>query len=89
MGTPLAPDAQGDLLQVVQPLDIAPHAQDELLLPHLDRAPAHLAVAALDGHADIGDREVVGAQLGRIDRHLVLLDEAADGRHFRHALDRR
>ena len=43
-------DADGDLLQIIQALDVAAHAQHEFLFRHLDGTAAHLAVAALDGH---------------------------------------
>jgi len=32
-------DADGDLLQIIQALDVAAHAEDEFLLAHLERAP--------------------------------------------------
>ena len=57
--------AHGDFPQVLEILDVAAHAQDEFLFRQLDGASADFAVAALDGHADVGDGEVVGAQLGR------------------------
>ena len=80
-------DADRDLSQIVERLHVPAHAQDEFLLRHLDRATADLAVAFLDRHAHVGNREVVGAQLGRIDRHLVLLHEPADRRDLGHAFD--
>ena len=78
--------ANRDLLQVVNALDVAFYPEDELLFGHLDGAPADFAVAALDGLADVGDGDVVGAQLGGIDGDLVLLDVAADGSDLGDAL---
>ncbi len=54
-GDAVRADTDGDLLQVVQALDVAADAQDELLFAHLDRSAAHLAVAALHGHAHLGE----------------------------------
>src|SRR5438094_888905 len=44
-------DAEGDLLEIVQTLDVAAHAQDEFFFCQLHRAPTDLPVAALNGHA--------------------------------------
>ena len=49
---------------------------------------ADVAVAALDGAPDLGEREAVGEQRVRIDLHLVLADVAADARDLRDARDR-
>ena len=45
----ILPDADGDFPEVVKALHVAAHAQDEFLFGQLDRAPSHLAIAALDG----------------------------------------
>ena len=50
----------------------------------LDEASAHLVVGHPDRFGDHGERNAVGRQLVRVDRHLVLLLEAADGCDFRH-----
>ena len=81
-------DPDRNLAQVVETLDVAAHAQDEFLLRHLDGASPDLAVALLDRHADLGDREVIRPQLRRIDRDLILFHKAADRRDFGDALDR-
>ncbi len=78
-------DAHGDLFQVIEVLDVALDAQDEFAFGQFDRTPADLAVAALDGLAHLAQRKVVGAELGRVHRHLVLLHEAADGGDLRDA----
>jgi hypothetical protein len=45
-------------------------------------APADVAVRVADHLRDLHQRDAVGAQLHRIDRHLVGLHEAADRGHF-------
>ena len=47
-------------------------------LRHLDRAAADFAITLFDRHADVGDREVVGAQFRGIDSDLILFHEPAD-----------
>ena len=89
MGTPLSPTPDSGLAQFLDVLDVAFDAQDEFLFRHLDGASADFAVAPLDGHLDLRERQVVGAQLHRVHGHLVLLYEAADRGDFRDALDRR
>ena len=80
-------DADRHLSQVLQPLYVTPHPEDELFLCHFDGAAADFAVAFLNRHADLGDREVVSPQLGRVHGDLVLLHEAADRGHFGDAFD--
>ena len=77
--------AHGDLPQIVQALHVTLDGQDEFAFGQFERASAHLAVAAFDGHAHVLQRQVVGAQLGRVHGHLVLLHETADGRDLRNA----
>ena len=69
--------------------DVALDAQDVLGLRHLHDAAADLVVGALDRLPHLAQRDVVGAQLLRIDRDLILLDEAADAGDLGDALDRR
>ena len=80
--------ADGHFFEIVEAGDVAFDAQDEFTLGQLQGAAADLAVAALDGGADILQRQVIGAQLGGIHRHLVLLHEAAHAGDLRHARDR-
>ena len=67
-----------DLLQIGQALDVAAAAHRELGFRELDRAPAHVHVAAAQRFADFGERNPERLQPPRIDHHAVLLDEAAD-----------
>jgi len=76
------------LPQVVQSLEIAPHAQYELLFRPFEGAAADFAVAAPHGRGHVGDRQVVGAQPNRVHSDLVLLDEPAHRGDLRHAFDR-
>ena len=78
-------EADGNLFQVVEAGDVAFDAQDEFTFRQFQRTAADFAVAAFDGRADIFQREVIGAQLRRIHRHLVLFLKAADRGDFRHA----
>jgi len=56
--------------------------------PQLDEPPARLAVAAPHGLDHFADGNVVSLQTVGIDVHLVLPDEATQGRDFRHPRDR-
>ena len=67
-----------DLLEVGQVLDVAAAAHRELGFGKLDRAPAHVHVAAAQRFADLGERNPERLQPPRVDDHAVLLDEAAD-----------
>ena len=76
---------QADLLDVVDPLDVAPSPHHVLTPGELDDPAANLLVAHPNALDDAVDRDVIGEQLVRIDRHLVLLDVSADGGHLGHA----
>ena len=75
-------------LQIAQAPDVAGGAHHVFGLAHLHQAPAHVVVAALDGLFDPGQRDVVGQQCFRLDLDLILLDVAADGGDFGHAVHR-
>ena len=81
-GQPPGVNAQGNPADVFQGLDIAQAPNHELLLGEFEGARAHIAVACLNGGADSGDRNVVGAQFFRVDGDLVLADKTADARHL-------
>ena len=86
---PAAVGPDRDLLQVGDRLNVAAAAHDVLGAAELDQAPAHLVVRAADGIDHLAEREAVGEQRRRVDLHLVLLDEAADGGDLGHALHAR
>ena len=71
---------QDHLLEIGFRLHVAAPANHELAAGELEQAAADLAVARPDGLGHLHDAEVEGAEPVRIDRHLVLLDEAADRR---------
>ncbi|MNJ31979.1 hypothetical protein D3C77_266340 [compost metagenome] len=79
--------AEGDLLQILHALQIAACAHHVLRFRHLDDGGAGLLIAQLDGGFDKGDRDAVGAQLVRIDPHLILAHHAADCGDFGDAID--
>ena len=71
--------AERDLLQILDAFQIAIGAHHVLRFRHLDDGGAGLLVALLDGGLDKGERDAVGAQLVRIDPHLVLAHHATHG----------
>ena len=79
-------NAEGNIANIIEAPDVAAAAHHELRFPHLHHATAHIAVAALDGHAHFLQREIVGQQLVGLHHDLVLLDEPADGSHLGHAV---
>ena len=80
--------AQRDMAQIIQFVHVAGRAHHVLGLCHLDDRTARLLVAPLYGLPDPGQRQAIGTQLVRVEHHLVLLDHAADGGHFRYAVQR-
>ena len=76
-----------DALQVVERIDVAGGADHVLGLGHLDHPAAGFHVAALDGTANGGQRNAVGAQPVRVHHHLVLAHHAADGRDLGNPFD--
>src|SRR5207247_1009720 len=74
---------QADLLDVLDALEIASAADHVLAAGHLDDAAARLAVALANALDDAVDRDRVGKELVRVERHLVLLDEASHRGDFR------
>ena len=76
---------QHDLRDVVDALEIAAPAHRMFGLAELDHAPAHVAIAAGDRLAHVVERKPQRQQTLRIDDDVVLLDQAADARHFRDA----
>ncbi len=70
-------DADRNLAQILQRLDVALAAHHELGLGHLDQPAAHVDVAALNGLFDLGQGHTVGAQFFGIDLDLVLPHKAA------------
>ena len=80
-----------DLAQIVFAMDVSPPSDHLFVTRNLDRAAAGVLVGLAYRPHDICDAHAVGAKLHGVDLHLVFLDEAADGRHFRdprHALER-
>ena len=74
----VGPRADRRLRQLARVGDVALGAQDVLGLRHLHDPAADLVVGALDHLPHLAERDVVGAQLLRIDGDLVLLHVAAD-----------
>src|ERR1019366_8710252 len=74
--------AQRHGLEVGRISDIAPAAHHVFPPRKLQHAAAHLLITAANLFDDLVDRDFVGLQLVGVDRHLVLLDEAADGGDF-------
>ncbi len=68
-----------DLLQILHAFQIAVGAHHVLRFRHLDDGGAGLLIALLDGGLYKGERDAVGAQLVRVDPHLILAHHAADG----------
>jgi hypothetical protein len=83
-GNPPVIHLQRHGIKVVDALDIPQPPDHEFGLAHFHQAAAHIRVAALDGHADFLDGDVVGPQLVGVHDHLVLLDISADGGHLGH-----
>ena len=77
--------AEGDRLQILRRVDGAEPPDHQLPLRRFQDASAHIAVAALHGAADLGDRNAEGAQAVGVDPDLVLAHEPADAGHFRDA----
>jgi hypothetical protein len=73
---------QHQVLDVSPAAQIAAAAHHVLGLGHFQRAAADIAVGIADHLGDAHQRDAVGTQFDRIDGHLILLDEAADARHF-------
>ena len=71
-----------DLLQILDAFQIAVGAHHVLRFRHLDDGGAGLLIALLDGGLDKGERDAVGAQLVRVDPHLILANHAAHGGDF-------
>jgi hypothetical protein len=71
--------------------DVGPSAQvtaaahHVLGLGHFDDAAADIAIRFTDRLHHLHQRHTKGAQLDRIDHHLILLDETADAGHLGHA----
>ena len=76
-------DQVGDVVLAPQ---VALTAHHVLALCHFDDTPADVPVGIPDDVGDVHQADSVGAQLHRIDHHLVLLYEAADRSDFGHAL---
>ena len=79
------PHPDGDFFKVVEVGDITLHAQNEFAFRQFQRTSANFAITAFHGRADIFQGQVVGAQLRRVHRHLILFHEPAHGRDLRHA----
>src|SRR6266446_3677492 len=69
-----------DCFEVRNTTDISAASHHVLALAHLDDAAADIPVAGTDRLGDFRERDAEGAQLGRIDHDLILLDKAADAR---------
>ena len=77
--------ADDDPLDVVDGRDQPDASHDQPGAVRLEHVAADIQVAGADGRHDRAERQVVGPEAIRIDIHLVLLDMAADGGHFRDA----
>ncbi len=79
-----AAGADGHLLQVGEPLHVAAAAHVVLALRHLHHPAAHVVVGVADARDHLVERDAVGPQPDRVDRHLVLLLVAAHAGHLGH-----
>jgi len=82
-GHAVGADADGDFSSGHRGSRRSAHADDEFLLRHFERAPPTSPLLRWNGHADVGDGQVVSAQFRGVHGDLVLLDEAADGPRLR------
>ena len=73
---------QHQILDVLPATQIAATAHHVFGLRHLQRAPADIAVGIADHLGDAHQRDAVRLEFRWIDRHLILLHEAADARHL-------
>ena len=72
-----------DVLDVLDTLNVAAPPHVKLGGADLEDFSAHVAVGHADFVHDFADGDAVGGELVRIEVHLILLHEAADGRYFR------
>ena len=78
-------DTQGDITQVFFAAEVSGGAHHIFRLRHFDDGSAGLLVRALDGAANPGHGNAVGADDIGVHHHLVLLDHTADGGDLRHS----
>ena len=74
------------LFDILNRFDIAESAHQVFGLVDLDCFGTHVAVGFLHGHHHLVELNVVGPERSGIHIHLVLLNKAPYGSHFRHAL---
>ena len=77
---------QHDVFDVFDAPEVAAAAHDEFEFGHLDRAAADVDVARTDRIAEFLQRDALCPEAARVDDHVVLFDEAADGSDFGDAL---
>ena len=82
MGVPAGCCAHGDILQILERLDVAAPAHHVFRSGKFQHPSFHIAVALADGFHDFRDGNIVGAQAIGIDGNLVLIDKAADAGHL-------
>src|SRR5215471_20423373 len=73
-------DGHREILDIREGLNVSAPANQIFLAGHLQAACTDFVVAVADCVHDLHQRNLVGQQPIRIDVHLVLLHEAADGR---------
>ena len=78
----IAPRDQGDGPEIVQRLEVAARAHHVLRARQLQHRAAALLVGAQQGLAHLALVQAVSRQLEGVEHDLVLLDHAADRRHF-------
>ena len=69
-------DADHDLFEILNRLDVAAPADELLVAGNLEHTPADIVVGGTHRHGDFLQRNVVGGELVRIHVDLVFLDEA-------------
>ena len=87
-GSSIAPHAQHDPADILQISDVTQSSDHELPLGNFQQTPTDVAVAPLNGPANLGNRNVVGPKLVGIDGDLILPDKAPYAGNLRNPRDR-
>ncbi len=86
-GSACAVRADADVAKVVEPLDVPAPSHDVLRAGHFDDPAPDVVVAVADRLDHSRHRHAIGEQDVGVERHLILLDEAADAGNLGDSLD--